>query len=414
MEHYQVASESETYDYYPIWASTIKGNFNRLKVDDDAIVLNHSGHADNLSQSHLVLKGDLSAGHAYIRCKNGQGTDLIRIDHSGKLHCLSGLDSAEITQLQQDVTQLTTYDAEQSTSIFNLIQEEVTIKTRLDTIESEITGTHEATDDTLVRRDNTAGTQFTKLTANVVEIVDDGVNAGALAMYGDAAFHYIPQDAGVNVSGAKIRIGKDDSIGGGNVAEGIELIGREVNPGESRNEIRLYTDHGAPGIDLVCNKAGGVPYISCEDEHGVVQCEISPDGVSTRMVHVQPGFNVTPGQEVPQIEHIYKKGKSYIVFNLDQAWNNESDYITMTIDNYGTADDDTDRFLTWSVYLDESEKTAGFTDSVVYIDQISRNVRGGAAGTRVRIILGMELIGSETEIAADSKIVLQLNAQKTL
>ena len=50
----------------------------------------------------------------------------------------------------------------------------------------------------------------------------------------------------------------------------------------------------------------------------------------------------------------------------------------------------------------------------MYIDQISRNVRGGAAGTRVRIILGMELIGSETEIAADNKIVLQLNAQKTL
>jgi hypothetical protein len=132
------------------------------------------------------------------------------------------------------------------------------------------------------------------------------------------------------------------------------------------------------------------------------------------MVHALPNFHVTPGTPVPQIEHIYKKGKSYIVFDLDQAWDNESDYITMTIDNYGAADDDTDRFLTWSVYLDESEKTAGFTDSIVFIDQISRNVRGGSAGTRVRIILGMELIGSETEIAAYSKIVLQLNAQKTL
>ena len=170
MEHYTVTGETGTYEYFPVWESSTKNNFTHLKVDDDAIVLNHSGHADNLSQSHLVLKGDLSAGHAYIRCKNGQGTDLIRIDHSGKLHCLSGLDSTEITQLQQDVAQLTTYDAEQSTTIFDLIQEDVTIKNRLDTIESEITGTHEATHDTLVRRDNTAGTQFTKLTANVVEM----------------------------------------------------------------------------------------------------------------------------------------------------------------------------------------------------------------------------------------------------
>ena len=67
----------------------------------------------------------------------------------------------------------------------------------------------------------------------------------------------------------------------------------------------------------------------------------------------------------------------------------------------------------YEVYLDQSDVSSNYIDSVIYIDRITKNLRK-TGESFVRVVLKIELLGNETEIPSGTKFVLTLNNKELI
>ena len=71
-------------DVYSLFEN-VSGFFKNVNVDDGAIQINQADHGDNIDDSHLLLKGALQSHESFVKILNAAGTELFRIDYTGKL-----------------------------------------------------------------------------------------------------------------------------------------------------------------------------------------------------------------------------------------------------------------------------------------------------------------------------------------
>ena len=129
------------------------------------------------------------------------------------------------------------------------------------------------------------------------------------------------------------------------------------------------------------------------------------------MQHVNPPFQATPGQAVSGALDVGTLRRYRL--HLAVPWSNAADEITLVLQQNSNTDDEEFRFLTCEAFLDESDVEAGYTDSVVYVDRVTKNVRKNSPSI-IRIVLKMELLNGETDIPLGSVVRVTLNNQKML
>ena len=387
------------------------------------------------SDSHLFLRGDLQDHEAFIKIQNSSGSELLRVDHNGKLHTPVGIVAPEITSLTAAVssnttsvgTIVTTVTSNTNLIISNLtsilsntttgitnttkLLAQDTIKVNVDNIISTLNGSSEATssaiDGSLVKRDNTE-TQFTKINCNICEVEK------TVAMYGDSNIQWIPQAMvnGTLTNDAKaiVRVGRNhDEIGYSNIGDGIEIIGLVPQDGVgSRNSVIIAASEYSPSLEMHCNKSTGQPWIRLRGHQGESKIEISETGVAIS-ISEEANFSVTPNVEFSQME-LYA-GVSRLNFTLADKWDDTSNELVIKLNRYVP---ELGRIVSaYEVYLDESEVSSNYIDSVIYIDRITKNLRKTGASF-VRIVLKLELLSSESEIPTGTKFVLTLNNKELL
>ena len=400
-------------DVYSLF-DNVSGFFKKINVDDGAIHINQAGHGDNVDDAHLLLQGQLQDHEAFVKIKNAQGTELFRIDNTGKVLAPQDIVAPSLTTVQNvastNATSVNTLTSNLNTLEQTMISSDLTLYNQIISLQTVINGgTSQAVNDSLVKRDNTAGTMFTKLNTEVIE-VDDQV-----AMYGNANLMWVPQVTvdGVtsNVAGTHVTVGKNLAIGAG-AADGLEIFGLPLDAnGLATNQVLITANDTAASINLQCNKSNTAPYIRCSNLNDVVQNEISEHGFSQLMLHVNPLFQATPGLVVGGA----LEGGTLRRYRLHLAvpWSNVADEIPFVLQQNSNTDDEEFRYLTCEAFLDESDVEAGYTDSVVYVDRVMKNVRKNSPSI-IRIVLKMELLNGETEIPLGSMIRVTINNQKML
>jgi len=138
----------------------------------------------------------------------------------------------------------------------------------------------------------------------------------------------------------------------------------------------------------------------------VIQCEISEDGFVQRwvqddVIHCDISESIT----------LLKPGLRRYSLVLNSAWDDESDELILRLQYNTPEDEEENRFISCEVFLDETLLESGYTESMVYVDRIQKNVRKNES-TTIRIVLKMELLDSETEIPIGT--VLQLTVRNQL
>ena len=96
---------------------------------------------------------------------------------------------------------------------------------------------------------------------------------------------------------------------------------------------------------------------------------------------------------------------------LNTAWDDEADELILVLQYNSQVDEEENRFISCEVFLDETLLESGYTESMVYVDRIQKNVRKNESA-KIRIVLKMELLDSETEIPNGT--VLQLTVRNQL
>ena len=96
---------------------------------------------------------------------------------------------------------------------------------------------------------------------------------------------------------------------------------------------------------------------------------------------------------------------------LNNAWDDETDELSLVLQYNSQEDEEENRFISAEVFLDETLLESGYTESMVYVDRIQKNVRKNESA-KIRIVLKMELMDNETEIPSGT--VLQLTVRNQL
>ena len=257
------------------------------------------------------------------------------------------------------------------------------------------------TDATLVLRDNSGGTDFTKLTTDILEVE----SGGAIALYGDANVQWVPQDAqGQNIVGAITRLGRNheeqkDQSGAG---DGLEVIGRPEASGE-RNRVQLFAYSGAPSVELLSNKIAGVPVWRLRDSTNIIRYEIDDYGSALRM-DAPLTLNVVPG--VDKNSTLHRGLKEYRLI-LQTAWS--TGFIVLVVRSNTYAENHMIKQI--EVQLDE-RLASNPISSQVYLVRHEKHLKSQAYVDEVRIIMKNTLLNGETSIPSGTIIrVLVLNSR---
>ncbi len=414
-----------SYDEYPIRRT--KGAYQRITVDNGAISIDHAD--DTVENTHIHLKGDLVSTHSFIKIDSAGGNTLYRIGHNGKVHADSGITAPEIssnmsnigintgdistitsvvTSNGTDITTLQAYRVTDSEALVDLMAEDITTKGRVSVLEAHQTSvesilgdstaaTSGATIGSLVKRGNP--TEFDNLQTNVLNV------GHSIVMYGDTNMVWQPQEtvggATQNVPGSYTRVGRNQYVDEGPVKDGLEIVGRadETQIHAERNHTLLTASFTEPNILLTGNKTNSAPYIRCKNSYGDNVLELSDAGISMRLP-TPTAYHVTPGEpkSVPEIPSGIHRIQLFLVAN----WDNESDDVVIVLEREGTDEDY--KFLAAEISIDQSLVEVGYIDSGVYIDRITKNVRGGT--TVIRITIKMELLNDEGSIPANTMLNL--------
>ena len=156
---------------------------------------------------------------------------MLKIDNTGKLFAPIGVVCPEITSLTNSIatTNTTLLDNIDNTADnTEKLEEQDTIKTHVDHILTVLNDASEATkavNNSLVKRDNSNGTAFSKISVSQVAEIGETV-----AMYGDANVQWIPQKTvnGVIINDPKAicRLGRNhEEIVQDPTGDGLELVG---------------------------------------------------------------------------------------------------------------------------------------------------------------------------------------------
>lgn len=98
-----IFGDGELTTQYPVYEDlfslydNVSGVFNKIKVDDGAIEIDHAGHDENTHDSHITLKGNLQSHEAFFKIKNAQNAELFRITHAGHLLAPQDITAPSIT-----------------------------------------------------------------------------------------------------------------------------------------------------------------------------------------------------------------------------------------------------------------------------------------------------------------------------
>ena len=421
------------YTEYPVLAQS-GTHFTRVIVDDGDVQLDKASHSN--SDSHLFLKGDLQSHEAFIKIQNSGGTELLRVDHQGKIHAPVGIIAPEISTLTSSVSSnnnslatiiptvtanTNTLSANQTTILNNttasatnavkLLEQDV-IKTNLDNVIVTLNAAGQATDTpvngSLVKRKNTdEGTVFEIATVNKV------INVGeTVAQYGNSNYQWIPQKLVngniVNDPKAIVRIGRNhEEIGHPSLGDGVEIMGLDSGFGE-RNNVLLTANEFAPSLEMICNKSTGAPWIRLRDHEKTSKFEISEEGIALSLAE-DKHLNITPNVAF-STTHLYT-GAFRLNFTLTDKWDDTSSEMVIKLKRNDPEDI---RLVTaCEVYIDESQVHSNHIASVIYIDRFSKNVRANAHSF-LRVVLKLELLDNETELPVGTKFALTVNNQSLL
>ena len=431
-----IIGDGVLYTEYPVKAQS-STNFTRVVVDDGDIQIDKASHSN--SDSHLFLKGDLQSHEAFIRIKSSGGTELLRVDHQGKIHAPIGIIAPEITTLTSSVSSnnnsiaalvpavtsnTNTISSNQTTILNNttgtatnavkLLEQDV-IRSNLDNVIVILNAAGQATDlpvdGSLVKRKNTGddGTVFEAVTINKHINVKEVV-----AQYGNANYQWVPQKlvngSIVNDPKAIVRCGRNhEEIGQSSIGDGIELMGLVPDDGfGERNNVLITANEFAPSLEMICNKSLGAPWIRLRDHEKTTKVEISETGIAFALSEDKT-LSITPN--VPfSTTHLYT-GPFRLNFTLSDKWDNTSHEMVIKLKRN---DEEDVRLVTaCEVYLDESQVESNHIGSVIYVDRFSKNVRTGAHSF-LRIVLKLELLDNETELPVGTKFALTINNQSLL
>ena len=348
---------------YPLMEREIVSSLaERLVVDSGAIKIDSAHH--NLDQSHLVLDGVLTQGQNYFKITK-QGVTLVNADHTGKLFCNADVTGPNIQALETEVGN----------------------------------STHLSTHDTLVKRDNNSTTTFEHLTTNILNASTD------VAMYGDCALTYTPQDAqGVNIAGYTYRFGRNteelgDFSGTGN---GLEF----AEPGSTGNMLLMQTNVGTPTIELRANKTAGVPWMLIRNSSDNEALSLDDAGIHVRSDE-KPGVYLTPG--TPLVLHTLTDGKQAHWLELSVPWTSTTSETEIEIEQ-PVADAGLRIIENMEIFLDDQIQSSA-VESRVYVK------RWGTykySKQKLWVVLGLELRNGETSLQSGSFIRISFCNKKVL
>ena len=411
-----IFGDGELTTQYPVYDDifslydNVSGFFNKIRVDDGAIEIDHAGHTGNVHDSHITLKGNLESHEAFFKIKNAQNTELFRITHAGHLLAPQDITAPSITNNTNAVVANQTGINTNSGAIISNdtdIQANATNTTALQTLTKinvdAVQATSLATDKSLVQRNNTGdGTMFTILNANLVEVNHQ------VTLYGDSQLWWEP----TNTPGSFIRVGRTQYSGNAAVGDGIELVGPAMDVGK-RNEVRITANDTAPSIDLQCNKTNNAPFIRCTDKDDIVQIEISDQGLvqpltNSSYLEVTPGIDFTALLKTGQVRHI---------IGFAVPWSDDQKELVFILT---TPNEDYEEkfFFSCEVSLNENTPQGVYTQSVVYVDRVSKNLRQSAP-SQIRVVMKLELLKNlqgvmETGLTTEHMLDFTYNNQKML
>ena len=360
---------STVVDFPLIEREVVSSLAERLVIDGGAIKID-SAH-DNLDNAHLVLDGVLEQGQEYFKIMRS-GVKQLSVDYNGILQAPKGIVSPEITFLGNDV-------ATNRTAIEN--------------------STHLNTHNTLVKRDNTSTTTFQSLTTNILNASQD------VAMYGDCALTYTPQDSqGTNLSGYTYRFGRNteelgDFSGLGN---GLELA--EPNDpitSERMNQILIQVNEGTPTIEMIVNKSPSEDWLLIRDKDLEPVLSLNSSGCHIRTV--QKAFvNLTPGNTLSL--NTLTEGMQSHWFQLSSPWTGNTTETEIEISE--AAANSSKKMIRGLEILIDDLGTASEIQSRIFIKRwgVYRHDK-----QRLWVVIGLELRNSETQIAGNTKFRLSFN-----
>ena len=381
-----LANGSTVVDYPLIEQSVVSHSAERIVIDEGKIRIDSANHT--LDEAHLVLDGVLTSGQNYFKIlKSGQ--TLLNCDHTGQLHCHQDITAPVISGMLTEITNLQTSDTTQNTAIANNT--------------AEISNsTHQSTHDTLVKRNNNDTTSFHDITSNIISINQ------ALALYGDAALTYTPQDQnGINISGYTYRFGRNteelsDFSGIGN---GVEL----KEP--SGNQIIIQVNQSTPTIELQVNKSNAEPYILARNTASEKIIQINEHGISQRydvfaLNQLTPGtlFETTALINGPQVHR----------FELFSAWTEQISESIIEIISAELQSTTEHRIIeNLDICLDDLSVVSGVSDihSRVFVKrwgQYRNTVQ------RLYIVVGCDFHNNETQLDANSQVRISFNNKLVL
>ena len=343
---------------YPLMEREILSSLaERLVVDQGAIKID-SAH-QNLDRAHLVLDGVLTQGHSYFKITK-QGTTLVNADHTGKLFCNADVTGPNIQALE--------------TTLGN--------------------STHLSTHDTLVKRDNNSTTTFEHLTTNILNASVD------IAMYGDCALSYTPQDAqGTNLQGYTYRFGRNtEELGDfSGVGNGLEF----KEPGLTGNMLLMQTNINTPTIEFRANKTAGVEWLLVRNSADQEALSLDSAGVHIQCVEKNSVY-ITPG--TPLSVSTLTDGLQAHWYELTTQWTAANSETEIEIEQ-NVASAGFRIVENMEVFLDDQIQSSE-VQSRLFVK------RWGVyrySKQKLWIVLGLELRNNETSLVSGSLIRLSFN-----
>lgn len=391
--------------YYPDESEVSPlSEFQKIIVDGGEIILDKAAHNDNFA--HLYLSGALQSHEAYVKIKNAGGTELFKIDYTGKLYAPQGIVAPEITTVTTATTSNTasitslTSSVGSNTSTISTISTQLTANSNsISSLSPQVTSntlarngaTASAIDSTLVLRDNNNGTHFATLTSNIVNV------GQACALYGDANIQWVAQDSqGNNLPGTICRFGRNheelgDTSGAG---DGLELIGRTV-AGAQRNKIELFPHVSSPSLQMINSKNAGIPWVRLKTHDGSDSFEIDQYGIS-QIYNNSTAYNLSPGNNYTGV---LERGFNQMTFTLSGHWTPASGDIILILKSPAFVKDYIIKQL--EIAVDQSSLNS-YIQSVVYVDRYTKHLKQSPTESEVRIVLKQELLGAEVNIPSNT------------
>ena len=367
---------------YPITESSVSHDLaERIVVDRGAIVLDSANHS--LDNSHLILDGTLTQGQDYFKITRA-GEKLVNVDYNGILWAHQGVSSPGLTSLEVQV---------------------LANKALLDG------ATENNTDDALVKR-NDSGTYFQHIISPVISVSQD------VALYGDAAVTFTPQDAqGGNIAGWVYRFGANADSGGElgdytGVSDGLEM--KEPDDEKSNltgNRLLIQVNPGTPTIEFLANKNPAIPWMLIRDGTEEKALSIDEEGIHV-IPRLESSVLLTPGQHIDS--NVLRPGYNIHRYELNSAWSNTISESSIELRGSNPQPPGTFYHVeNIEVCLDHLSSTGSIPDiaSRIYIKRwgVYRNVH-----SRLYVVLGVDFLNNETSIAQYSKVRLSFNFKTIL